>query len=145
VKDSNADQKIKSENVLLLSCLRTERKTSEHIVHIRWKRGGWVKARDHDVLWPALTCSVGSGWAGTCAWEHFGIKQVNGLSPDPQNPKDYAQAFLSFLLPSLIPSIHIHLFINLYVDSSILLPINRNKCLTTCSMPGTVLGAENVR
>ena len=33
---------------------------------------------------------------GTCVREHFGIKQVNGLSPDPQNPKDYAQAFLSF-------------------------------------------------
>ena len=40
---------------------------------------------------------------GACAREHFGIKQVNGLSPDPQNHKDYAQAFLSFLLPSLLP------------------------------------------
>ena len=81
---------------------------------------------------------------GACAREHFGTKQVNGLSPDPQNPKDYAQAFLSFLLPSLIPSIHISLFIHLYADSSILLPIHRNKCLTTCSMPETVLGAETV-
>ena len=82
---------------------------------------------------------------GTCVREHFGIKQVNGLSPDPQNPKDYAQAFLSFLLPSLIPSIHIHLFVYLYVDTSILVPIHRTKCLTICSMPGTVLGAETVR
>ena len=82
---------------------------------------------------------------GAYAWEHFEIKQLNGLSPDPQNPKDYAQAFLSFLLPSLITSIHIHLFIHLYVDTSILVPIHRNKCLTTCSMPGTVLGAEIVR
>ena len=82
---------------------------------------------------------------GAYAWEHFGIKQLNGLSPDPQNPKDYAQAFLSFLLPSLIPSIHIHLFVYLYVDTSILVPIHRNKCLTICFMPGTVLGAETVR
>ena len=82
---------------------------------------------------------------GAYAWEHFGIKQLNGLSPDPQNPKDYAQAFLSFLLPSLIPSIHIHLFVYLYVDTSILVPIHRTKRLTTCSMPGTVLGAETVR
>ena len=39
MKDSNADQKIKSENILLLNCIRTERKTSEHIVQVRWKRG----------------------------------------------------------------------------------------------------------
>ena len=143
MKDSNADQKMKSENILLLSCLRTERKTSEHIVHIRWKRGGWVKARDHDVLWPAMTCYVGNGWVGACAWEHFGIKQVNGLSPDPQNPKDYAQAFLSFLLPSLILSIHPFVYSPLCWLFT-LVPIHRNKCLTTCSMPGTLLGAETV-
>ena len=103
MKDSNADQKIKSENILLLSCLRTERKTSEHIVHVRWKRGGWVKVRDHGVF----TCFdlLCWEWVSECLCSGT-IKQLNGLSPDPQNPKDYAQAFLPSLLPSLTPSIH---------------------------------------
>ena len=114
VKDSNADQNIKSENILLLSCLRTERKKSEHTVHVRWRRGGWVKARDHDVLWQALICYVGNGWVGACAQEHFGIKQLNGLSPDTQNSKDYAWAFLPFLLAPFSPWFppFIHLFIH---------------------------------
>ena len=146
MKDSNTDQKIKSENILLLSCLRTERKMSEHIVHVRWKRGEWVKARDHDILRQALTCYVGNGWVGACAQKHFGIKQLNGLSADPQNSKDFVWAFV-FFLPSFPPWFHpfIHLFIHPHVDSSILIPIHRNKWLITCSMPSTVLGAENVR